>query len=66
MLNENERIAIDIAAKHGKATPKALASQAQISRKTASLVLKGLEKKGVLRRSGKSTTDPYQFYELLN
>ena len=57
---------IDIAAKHGKATPKTLASQAQISRKTASLVLKGLEKKGVLRWSGKSTMDPYQFYELPN
>ena len=61
-LSENERIAIDMAAKHGKATPKTLASQAQISRKTASLVLKGLEEKGVLRWSGKSTTDPYQFY----
>ena len=65
-LSENERIAIDMAAKHGKATPKTLASQAQISRKTASLVLKGLEKKGVLRWSGKSTMDPYQFYELPN
>ena len=65
-LSENERIAIDMAAKHGKATPKTLASQAQISRKTASLVLKGLEEKGVLRWSGKSTTDPYQFYEFPN
>lgn len=65
-LSEHERIAIDMAAKHGKATPKGLASQAQISRKTASLVLKGLEEKGVLRWSGKSATDPYQFYELPN
>ena len=63
-LSENERIAIDMAAKHGKATPKALASEAKISRKTASLVLKGLEEKGALRWSGKSAKDPYQFYEL--
>lgn len=63
-LTENERVAIEIATTHGKVTPKALALNAQVSRRTASAVLKNLEAKRILHWVGHSVKDPYQFYEL--
>lgn len=62
-LDEKERIAVKLIAKQGKATPRTLAMEAQTSRRTASSVLKKLAAKGILRWSGKSANDPYQFYE---
>lgn len=60
----NERVAIEIATKHNRVTPRALAAEAQISRRTASAVLKDLETRKILRWSGKSANDPHQFYDL--
>ncbi len=62
-LTETERTAIGIATELGKVTTKTLASKAQVSRRTASTVLRNLETKGALRWIGNSANDPYQFYE---
>ena len=63
-LGSREKLAVRLAAEHGRVTPRELAEADGSSRKTAGATLKELTSKGILIWSGKSTNDPYQFYHL--
>ena len=63
-LGSREKLAIRLAAEHGRVTPRELAEADGSSRKTAGATLKELTSKGILIWSGKSANDPYQFYHL--
>ena len=61
-LNDNERLALRLAAEEGRVTSASLVEKAGVSKPTASRVLKNLVDEGLLVWHGKNKTDPFQYY----
>lgn len=61
-LGEYELAAVRAAYARGRVTPRELASLIDRSQRSATRVLKGLSKRGVLEWHGTSTNDPMQYY----
>lgn len=61
-LDEYEFAAIQTAYARGRVTPREFASLIDRSQRSASRVLKGLVKRGILKWHGTSTSDPMQYY----
>lgn len=63
-LSKNERRAMELAATNGNVTTRALADDAQVTKRTASTTLRRLAKRGLLEWIGKGPSDPGQFYRI--
>lgn len=63
-LSKNERRAMELAATNGNVTTRALADDAQVTKRTASTALRRLAKRGLLEWIGKGPSDPGQFYRI--
>lgn len=63
-LSDNEKTAVKIAATKGRVTSSMLASEADITTRAASSLLKRLEAQGILEWEGKNSNDPHQYYTL--
>ena len=63
-LSKNERRAMELAATNGNVTTRALADDAQVTKRTASTTLRRLAKQGLLEWIGKGPSDPGQFYRI--
>lgn len=63
-LSKNEIAAVEIAAQRGKVTTGVLAEEQGVTKRTASVVLKGLAQQGILAWHGTSGRDPHQYYEI--
>lgn len=61
-LNEYELAAVQAAYARGRVTPRELASLIGRSQRSATRVLKGLLKQGIMEWHGTSTNDPVQYY----
>ena len=61
-LNDNERLALRLAAEESRVTSASLVEKAGVSKPTASRVLKNLVDEGLLVWHGKNKTDPFQYY----
>lgn len=61
-LGEYELVAVQAAYARGRVTPRELSSLINRSQRSATRVLKGLSKRGVLEWHGTSTNDPMQYY----
>ena len=63
-LNKNVRGAMELAAANGNVTTRALADSMQVTKRTASTVLRKLAERGLLEWVGKGPSDPNQFYRI--
>ena len=64
-MSDTEKVALRLVAEQGRVTTAFLATQAGVSKLTATRTLKGLVDKGIFVWRGRNKTDPAQYYEVI-
>ncbi|WP_290996286.1 MarR family transcriptional regulator [Gordonibacter sp.] len=64
-MSDTEKVALRLVGEQGRVTTALLATQAGVSKLTATRTLKGLMDKGILVWRGRNKTDPAQYYEVV-
>lgn len=64
-MSDTEKTALRLVAEQGRVTTALLATQAEVSKLTATRTLKGLVDKNILVWRGRNKTDPAQYYEAI-